>query len=158
MPYSSQAVAKPYFIAAIALFFGQVLFGLIMGLQYVKGDFLFQVLPFNMARMVHIHLLINWLLFGFMGAAYYLIPEESEKELHSPKLASVLFWIFLLISLLNISGYLLMSYARLTEITGNHWMPTMGREYLEQPTIIKISILCVLVGFLYNIEIGRAHV
>jgi len=151
MPYSSQAVAKPYFIAAIALFVGQVLFGLIMGLQYIMGDFLSQVLPFNMARMVHTNLLINWLLFGFMGASYYLIPEESEKELHSPKLARILFWLFLLISLLNIFGYLLMSYARLTEITGNHWVPTMGREYLEQSIIIKISILGVLIGFLYNI-------
>ena len=31
MKYTSQAVAKPYFIAAIALFLGQILFGLIMG-------------------------------------------------------------------------------------------------------------------------------
>jgi nitric oxide reductase large subunit len=37
MQYKSQAVAKPYFIAAIGLFVGQVLFGLIMGLQYVSG-------------------------------------------------------------------------------------------------------------------------
>ncbi len=87
MQYQSQAVAKPYFIAAIGLFVGQILFGLIMGLQYVVGDFLFPAIPFNVARMVHTNLLIVWLLFGFMGAAYYLIPEESERELFSPKLA-----------------------------------------------------------------------
>ena len=75
MKYTSQAVAKPYFIAAIALFLGQILFGLIMGLQYVVGDFLFPAIPFNVARMVHTNLLIVWLLFGFMGASYYLIPE-----------------------------------------------------------------------------------
>jgi len=62
MQYKSQAVAKPYFIAAIALFVGQVLFGLIMGLQYVVGDFLFPAIPFNVARMVHTNLLIVWLL------------------------------------------------------------------------------------------------
>ncbi len=45
--------------------------------------------------MVHTNLLIVWLLFGFMGAAYYLVPEEAETELHSPKLAIALFWIFL---------------------------------------------------------------
>ena len=33
MQYKSQAVAKPYFVAAIALFAGQIVFGLIMGLQ-----------------------------------------------------------------------------------------------------------------------------
>ena len=81
MKYKSQAVAKLYFIAAIGLFLGQILFGLIMGLQYVVGDFLFPAIPFNVARMVHTNLLIVWLLFGFMGASYYLIPEESETEL-----------------------------------------------------------------------------
>jgi nitric oxide reductase subunit B len=35
--------------------------------------------------MVHTNLLIVWLLFGFMGAAYYMIPEESETELYSAK-------------------------------------------------------------------------
>ena len=59
MKYTSQAVAKPYFIAAIALFLGQILFGLIMGLQYVVGDFLFPAIPFNVARMVHTLSLIH---------------------------------------------------------------------------------------------------
>ena len=30
-------------------------------------------------------------LFGFMGSAYYLVPEESETELYSPKLAVIMF-------------------------------------------------------------------
>ena len=74
MQYQSQAVAKPYFIAAIGLFVGQIIFGLIMGLQYVVGDFLFPYIPFNIARMVHTNLLIVWLLFGFMGASFSLRP------------------------------------------------------------------------------------
>jgi len=149
--YQSQAVAMPYFIAAIGLFVGQVLFGLIMGLQYVWGDFLFPEIPFNVARMVHTNLLIVWLLFGFMGAAYYLVPEESERELHSPKLALALFWIFLIAGVLTIVGYLAVPYATLAKITGNDILPTMGREFLEQPTITKIGIVIVALGFLYNI-------
>ncbi|NJO15013.1 MAG: nitric-oxide reductase large subunit [Thioploca sp.] len=151
MQYSSQAVAKPYFIAAIGLFVGQILFGLIMGLQYVVGDFLFPAIPFNIARMVHTNLLIVWVLFGFMGAAYYLIPEEAEKELHSPLLAIVLFWTFLIAGVLTILGYLLMSYAKLAAFTGNSFLPTMGREFLEQPTITKIGIVIVALGFIYNV-------
>ncbi|MDM8566663.1 cbb3-type cytochrome c oxidase subunit I [Candidatus Halobeggiatoa sp. HSG11] len=151
MQYSSQAVAKPYFIAAIGLFVGQILFGVIMGLQYVVGDFLFPLIPFNVARMVHTNLLIVWLLFGFMGASYFLVPEESEKELHSPKLALALFWIFLAAGVLTILGYLLVPYAQLAELTGNSILPTMGREFLEQPTIIKVGIVVVILGFLYNI-------
>ncbi len=151
MQYKSQAVAKPYFIAAIALFAAQVLFGLILGLQYVIGDFMFPELPFNQARMVHTNLLIVWLLFGFMGAAYYLVPEEAETELHSPKLALALFWIFLVAGALTVLGYIFLRYADLARLTGDALFPTMGREFLEQPTIIKIGIVIVALGFLYNI-------
>jgi nitric oxide reductase subunit B len=151
LQYQSQSVAKPYFIAAIALFAAQILFGLILGLQYVVGNFLFPEIPFNQVRMIHTNLLIVWLLFGFMGASYYLVPEEAETELHSPKLALALFWIFLVAGALTIVGYLTLRYADLARLTGNDMMPTMGREFLEQPTIIKIGIVIVALGFLYNI-------
>ena len=105
MKYESQGIAKLYFIAAIGLFLGQIVFGAIMGLQYVMGDFLFPEIPFNVARMVHTNLLIIWLLFGFMGAAYFLVPEEAERELYSPRLAKIMFWVFLLASVLTILGY-----------------------------------------------------
>ena len=151
MKYASQAVAKPYFVAALALFVGQILFGLIMGLQYVLGDFLFPEIPFNVARMVHTNLLIVWLLFGFMGSAYYLIPEEAERELFSPKLALAMFWIFLIAGALTVLGYLLVPYAGLAKMTGNEILPTMGREFLEQPTITKLGIVVVALAFLFNI-------
>jgi len=151
MQYQSQAVAKPYFIAAIGLFVGQILFGLIIGLQYVVGDFLFPEIPFNVARMVHTNLLIVWLLFGFMGAAYYLVPEEAERELHSPGLAILMFWIFLVAGALTVLGYLLVPYAGLAEMTGNALWPTMGREFLEQPTVTKVGIVIVALAFLFNI-------
>ncbi|HJV83547.1 cbb3-type cytochrome c oxidase subunit I [Noviherbaspirillum sp.] len=152
MQFKSQAVAKPYFIAAIGLFLGQILFGLIMGLQYVVGDFLFPAIPFNVARMVHTNLLIVWLLFGFMGAAYYLIPEESERELHSPKLALAMFWVFLVAGALTILGYLFVPYATLADYTGNNLLATMGREFLEQPLPTKVGIVIVALVFLYNIS------
>ncbi|MGF1613385.1 MAG: cbb3-type cytochrome c oxidase subunit I [Gammaproteobacteria bacterium] len=153
MVYQSQAVAKPYFIAAIGLFVGQAMFGLILGLQYVIGDFLFPAIPFNVARMVHTNLLIVWLLFGFMGATYYLIPEEAETELHSPRLAMIIFWVFLAAGALTILGYLMVPYATLAEMTGNNLLPTMGREFLEQPLITKIGIVVVVLAFLYNVGI-----
>ena len=151
MKYETQSIAKMYFIAAIGLFVGQILFGVILGLQYVMGDFLFPEIPFNVARMVHTNLLIVWLLFGFMGAAYYLVPEESERELYAPWLAKLMFWIFLAAGVITILGYLLVPYATLAEITMNKLLPTMGREFLEQPTIIKIGIVIVALSFLWNI-------
>ncbi|HEY0720901.1 MAG TPA: cbb3-type cytochrome c oxidase subunit I [Gammaproteobacteria bacterium] len=151
MKYQSQAVAKPYFVAAIVLFVAQITFGLIIGLQYVIGDFLFPEIPFNVARMVHTNTLIVWLLFGFMGAAYYLVPEESETELHSPWLAKLMFWVFLVAAGLTVAGYLLVPYSGLAKLTGNSLLPTMGREFLEQPTITKLGIVVVALAFLFNI-------
>jgi nitric oxide reductase subunit B len=151
MKYESQKVAKLYFIAAIGLFMGQILFGLIMGLQYVMGDFLFPEIPFNVARMVHTNLLIVWLLFGFMGASYYLVPEEAETDLVAPWLATLMFWIFLAAGAATVLGYLLVPYAALAELTMNDLLPTMGREFLEQPTITKLGIVVVALAFLANI-------
>ncbi|MGB4336905.1 MAG: cbb3-type cytochrome c oxidase subunit I [Chromatiaceae bacterium] len=151
MKYQSQGVAKLYFMAAIALFVAQILFGLIMGLQYVVGDFLFPEIPFNVARMVHTNALIVWLLMGFMGAAYYLVPEEAERELAVPWLAVLMFWVFLIAAALTVAGYLLVPYAGLAKLTGNDILPTMGREFLEQPTITKIGIVIVALAFLFNI-------
>ncbi len=151
MKYASQSVAKLYFTAAIALFVGQILFGITMGLQYVIGDFLFPALPFNIARMVHTNLLIVWLLFGFMGAAYFLVPEEAERELYALWLAKLMFWVFLVAGVLTILGYLLLSYSQLAAVTMNDLLPTMGREFLEQPTITKIGIVIVALAFLFNI-------
>ena len=153
MQYKSQAVAKPYFVAAIALFAAQILFGLVMGLQYVIGDFLFPEIPFNVARMVHTNALIVWLLMGFMGSAYYLIPEEAETELASPKLALLMFWIFLVAAALTVVGYLTVPYATLAEMTGNNILETMGREFLEQPLPTKVGIVIVALAFLFNITI-----
>ena len=151
LKYKSQSVAKLYFIAALGLFTAQILFGLGLGLQYLVGDFLFPYIPFNVARMVHTNLLIVWLLFGFMGSAYYLVPEEAETELWSPKLALALFWIFLVAGALTIVGYLAVPYAKLAELTGNELLQTMGREFLEQPLPTKVGIVIVALGFLLNI-------
>ncbi|QOP41477.1 nitric-oxide reductase large subunit [Sulfurimonas marina] len=151
MKYSSQMVAKPYFIFALILLAGEILFGISMGIQYLYGDFLFPAIPFNVLRMVHVNLLIVLLLFGFMGATYYLIPEESERELWSPLLAKITFWVFAVAGVLTILGYLFVPYATLAQITFNDLWPTMGREFLEQPTITKIGIVFVVLSYILNV-------
>jgi nitric oxide reductase subunit B len=152
MKYSSQAVAKPYFIFALILLAGEILFGLLMSIQYVYGDFLFPLIPFNVLRMVHTNLLIVLILFGFMGATYYLIPEEAERELWSPKLAMITFWVFVVAGVATILGYLFVPYATLTEITFNELLPTMGREFLEQPLPTKVGIVLVVVSYIVNVS------
>ena len=134
--YESQRVAYPYFIAAMLLFAGQILFGLIVGAQYIWPDLLFPAIPFNIARMIHINLLVVWLIFGFMGSAYYLLPEEVEGEIFSVKLALVHFWLFVVGGVITVVGYLFRIHD--------------GREFLEQPTYSKVAIVIVVLMFIFN--------
>ena len=92
------------------------------------------------------------MLSGFIGSDYYLIPEEANAELNSLFLAKLLFWIFLVAGAATILGYLLVPYATLAEMTGNDFLQTMGREFLEQPLPTKVGIVIVALGFLYNIS------
>ncbi len=137
MKYQTQKLAYPYFIAAMGLFVAQVLGGLISGTIYVFPNFLSVVLPFNIIRMIHTNALIVWLLMGFFGAAYYLLPEETETEIYSPKLAWIQFWLFLFGAAAAVVGYLFHIHE--------------GREFLEQPTWIKAAIVVVALMFLFNI-------
>ena len=151
MNYQSQRVAKPYFIAALGLFVGQIVFGLIAGLQYLNGTFLFPALPFDVVHMSHTNLLIVWLLMAFMGAAYFIVPEEAQTELYSPKLALITFWVFLAAGAVTILSYLFVPYTQLAAMTGNAVLPTMGRGYLEQPLPIKVGIVLVALSLLFNV-------
>src|SRR5690606_27427812 len=89
MKYQSQRVALAYIWVALILFAVQVSMGLVIGYIYVEPNFLSEVLPFSIARMLHTNSLIVWLLTGFFGAAYFLIPEEAEREIHSVKAAYI---------------------------------------------------------------------
>jgi nitric oxide reductase subunit B len=59
--------------------------------------------------------------------------------------------VFAAASVLTVIGYLSLPYAGLAALTGNELLPTMGREFLEQPTITKMGIVVVALGFLFNI-------
>src|SRR3546814_959460 len=56
--------------------------------KYIGPDPLLYILPFDVTKVIHTNLLIVWVLTGFMGATYWMIPEESRAELHSTKLRS----------------------------------------------------------------------
>jgi nitric oxide reductase subunit B len=139
MKYETQAIAKWYWFAAIALFIVQVVAGLWAGFIYIQPNFLSEAMPFNIVRMLHSNALIVWLLLGFFGAAYYLIPEESEREIHSPLLAYIQLAILLIGALGAVIGYVF----RIHE----------GREFLEQPLWVKLGIIVAALIFLYNISI-----
>ena len=147
MKYHTQRIAMAYFVTAMALFAVQVTMGLIMGWIYVSPNFLSELLPFNIARMLHSNSLIVWLLLGFFGSAYYLIPEEAEREIHSPFLA----YLQLGILILGTAGVVVTYLFDLFQ--GNWLLGKQGREFLEQPTWVKMGITVAALIFLYNVTL-----
>jgi nitric oxide reductase subunit B len=145
MKYETQKIAYWYFVAAMALFAIQVLGGLLVGWIYVAPDTLSVTLPFNIARMLHTNSLIVWLILGFCGAAYFLLPEECETEIWSPTLAYLQLIIFVVGTLGAVVTYVF-------NIAEGHWLfGKEGREFLEQPLWVKLGLVLAVVIFLVNI-------
>jgi nitric oxide reductase subunit B len=136
MRYTSQKIAYWYFVCALVLFLAQVLFGVLAGTVYVFPNFLSELVPFHIMRMIHTNALLVWLLLGFFGATYYLLPEEAEREIHSTRLAYLQLVLFVGAAALAVVGYLF----RIHE----------GREFLEQPLPLKLVIAAAVLIFLYN--------
>jgi len=145
MKYQTQKIALAYFYFAMFLFAVQVLMGLLAGWVYISPNTLSVLMPFNIIRMLHTNSLIVWLITGFMGSAYFLIPEESEREIYSTKLA----YIQLAILILGTVGVVLTYTFNLFE--GNWLLGKEGREFLEQPVWVKLGIVVAALIFLFNI-------
>src|SRR3989338_5334259 len=89
MKFRSQIVAYYFFATCMLLLGLQVVYGFIMAFAHLGFDNLHEWIPYHAARATHVNLLVMWLLSGFMGSAYYIIPEECGRELVSLKLAFV---------------------------------------------------------------------
>ena len=85
MQYRSQRVAHGYFVVALLLFVLQVLVGLWLAFNYAftVPQGMVNVFPFATARAMHTNLLVLWMLLGFMGGTYYIVPEETKSEIYS---------------------------------------------------------------------------
>ncbi len=147
MKFKSQSIAYYFFAASMVLFCLQIVYGFIMGFAHMGLDGLHNIIPFNTARAVHTNLLVVWLLSGFMGAAYFIIPEESDNELWSPKLAWVQLVSLLAVGVIAIIGYHF-----------NHWE---GRKFLEIPRELDYLVVVNVLAFLLNIGMtiykGKRH-
>ena len=134
MKYKSQKVAYWFFALSMLLLILQITYGFIMGFARMGFDNLHDFIPFNTARAVHTNLLVVWLLSGFMGAAYYIIPEEAQRELVSVKLAYVQ-----LISLAVVG---------VVAVVGFHFNIWEGRKFLEIPRPLDYLVVVNVLLFL----------
>ena len=134
MKYKSQKVAYWFFALSMLLLVLQITYGFIMGFARVGLDGLHEFIPFNTARAVHTNLLVVWLLSGFMGAAYYIIPEEAQNELVSVKLAYVQLISLALVGVVAVIGFHF-----------NYWE---GRKFLEIPRPLDYLVVVNVLLFL----------
>ncbi|MBT4027871.1 MAG: nitric-oxide reductase large subunit [Planctomycetes bacterium] len=137
MKYKSQKIAWYFFAACMGLFLLQLVYGFIMGFAHMGMDGLHDIIPFNAASATHKNLLVVWLLAGFMGAAYWIIPEESGRELWSIKLAWVQLASLLLVGVTAVIGFHL-----------NWWE---GRKFLEIPRELDFLVVVNVLAFLFNL-------
>ncbi|MCO5143592.1 MAG: cbb3-type cytochrome c oxidase subunit I [Oligoflexia bacterium] len=138
MKFQSQKVAYWFFAVSMLLFSLQLVYGFIMGFAHMGYDGLHNIIPFNVARATHTNLLVMWLLSGFMGAAYYIIPEEAEREILSVKWAYVQLIAFVVVGI--------------TAIIGFHFQWWEGRKFLEIPrpldylVVVDVLLFIGLIG------------
>ncbi len=141
MTYRTQGVAYPYFVLALLLFGLQVMMGLWLATNYFTTlpQSLVDVFPFATARAMHTNLLVLWLLLGFMGSTFYLVPEETGAELAWPRMALVQ------LALLAATG--------VTALVGFFFGWTKGRPLLEIPFPLNLLIVVGALMFLANVGV-----
>ena len=151
--YRSQRLALKYLAAAIGFFGVMTLAGLMSAYYYINPDFLFGVLHFNIAKMLHIDTLVIWLLMGFMGAIYWFLPEELGIETVGIRAAEIMFYVFCLVVLVVAAVFVVVQYGG--SDSAGMWLVNQGRKYVEAPRWAAACIVLVMLVFSYNL-IGTA--
>lgn len=145
MKFTSQKIAYHFFALAMLLLVLQIVYGFIMGFAHMGFDGLHEYIPFNAATATHKNLLVVWILSGFMGAAYYIIPDESDNELYSVLLAKVQFWSLAIVGVIAVAGF--------------HVGWWEGRKFLEIPRpldwLVALNVILFLVIILMTLLKGK---
>ena len=145
----SKQLATWYFTFAAILFGAQLLFGLVAAIQYIMPGFLFEILDFSVARMIHINALVVWMVFAMFGAVYWLLPDETGIETVGIKIGKLLYWVFVAAIVVVVLVYLFIQVGPADEMS--IWFIHEGREYIEAPRWADYGIVVVALGFVANL-------
>jgi len=145
----SKQLATWYFTFAAILFGAQLLFGLVAAIQYIMPGFLFEIVDFSVARMIHINALVVWMVFAMFGAVYWLLPDETGIETVGIKIGKLLYWVFVAAIVVVVLVYLLVQVGPADEMS--IWFIHEGREYIEAPRWADFGIVVVALGFVANL-------
>jgi len=145
----SKQLATWYFTFAAILFGAQLLFGLVAATQFVMPGFLFEILDFSVARMIHINALVVWMVFAMIGSVYWLLPDESQIDTVGIKVGKLLYWVFVAAITVVVLVYIFVQVGPADQTT--IWFIQEGREYIEAPRWADIGIVVVVLGFVGNL-------
>jgi nitric oxide reductase subunit B len=137
--YESQKVALPYMVISLCLFVLQVLMGIWLAINYAfeLPQSLVDLFSFATARAIHTNLLVAWMLLGFMGGSYFILPEETKGELFSTKIAWLQLVVFTGTAVAAVIGFLF------------GW--TQGSPLLEIPPALDVLIVVAALLFVFNV-------
>ncbi len=137
--YESQKVAQYYLGLSLVLFCLQVAMGLWLAANYAftLPQGLIDVFSFATARAIHTNTLVAWMLLGFMGGTYFILPLECERELFSTKIAYLQLVIFAGTAVTAVIGFLF------------GW--TQGKPLLEIPVPLDFFIVVAALLFVGNV-------
>lgn len=156
---SSQLKSGKYFLIVTVLFFVQAMFGALLAHYYIEPDsffgikWIYDILPFNIAKGYHLQLAILWIATAWLGMGIFVAPLVGG---HEPKkqglLVDILFWalVFLVVGSmigqwLGANGYL-----------GNNWflLGHQGWEYLELGRLWQWVLAAGMIIWLYIVYRG----
>ena len=139
--YESQRVSLWYMRLALVLFILQVTLGLWLSINYAftLPQELVDVFPFSTARAIHTNVLVAWMLLGFMGGTYFILPLECDSELYSTKIAYLQLVIF--------------ASAAVTAVVGFLFGWTRGKPLLEIPFPLNALIVVAALLFIANVAL-----
>ena len=145
----SKKIGMMYFRVAIILFGAQLLMGLIAAIQFLYPGFLFELFDFSVARMVHINALVVWMLYAMIGSVYYMIPDETGKDVVGAGLAKLAFWVLTAAVTVVVLVFIFIQVGDGSQMS--IWLINEGREYLEAPRWADIGIVVVVLTFYWNV-------
>ncbi|PLR79615.1 nitric-oxide reductase large subunit [Bacillus canaveralius] len=156
---SSQLKTTKYFVIVAALFFVQAMFGALLAHYYIEPDsffgmkWIYDILPFNIAKGYHLQLAILWIATAWLGMGIYIAPLVGGFE---PKrqglLVDVLFWALVVLVVGSMVGQWLGANGYL----GNLWflLGHQGWEYLELGRIWQIILVVGMLIWLFIVYRG----
>lgn len=133
---SMQATAK-YFFVVTALFFTQVLLGIVTAHYQVEGQGLYglplaEYFPYAVTRTWHTQLAVLWIATAWLATGLYVAPLLGGKEPKFQRLGVNFLFISLLIIVVgSFAGEWLAINRQLGSGSTNYWFGHQGYEYLD---------------------------